>query len=265
VTAVARSVTASTNDDARELAARGAPHLTVVWAEQQEAGRGRQRRLWQSPAGNAYWSLLLRPGLEWPDIGQLAIVTALALHAALRPHVAAERPITLKWPNDTLIDGRKVAGVLIEAGGVRIGGAGRLTADWVVVGVGVNVAHHPDVGDVLYPTTSLAAERAAVTRDQLLGDLTRAFVALLDRWVREGLGSLRWEYLARAHGLGERIAVKGSEGGDDTICGIHQGIDEQGRLLVQTDDGRIRTISAGDVLFGAAGSPRHSRRSKEAR
>jgi BirA family biotin operon repressor/biotin-[acetyl-CoA-carboxylase] ligase len=254
VTVVARGITASTNDDARDLAARGAPHLTLVWAEQQEAGRGRHRRPWRSPAGNLYWSLLLRPGRDWPDIGQLAIVTALAVHAAVRPHVAARLPVTLKWPNDTLIDGRKVSGVLIEAGGVRTGEAGRPTADWIVVGVGVNVAHHPTEG-VRYPTTSLAAEGSAVDRDRLLGDLTRAFLAQLDRWLGGGFEPLRQAYLERIHGIGERIAVRLSGAGDGAISGVHDGVDEQGRLRLRLDDGTIRTISAGDVFLGPGGAP----------
>jgi len=260
VTVFARGVTRSTNEDARELARLAAPHLTLVWAEVQEAGRGRQQRRWMSPAGNVYWSLLLRPRPEWPDIAQLAHVTALAVHAAVRPHVPAHLPVTLKWPNDTLIDGRKVAGVLIEAGGVRIGAAGRATAEWIVVGVGVNVAHHPE-GEVVYPTTSLAAEGSAADRDHLLADLTSAFVALLARWSAGGFGPLRDEYLERAHGVGQPISVKLSPDGERAVVGTHAGIDEQGLLLVRLADGSLRKVSAGDVFFGSpARAPGHAER-----
>jgi BirA family biotin operon repressor/biotin-[acetyl-CoA-carboxylase] ligase len=92
-----------------------------------------------------------------------------------------------------------------------------------------------------------------VERDQVLGDLTRAFLAVLDRWTRDGLAALRQEYAARAHGLGERIAIRMSEALEDTVGGIHRGVDEQGRLLVELDDGTIRTIAAGDVFLGVAG------------
>jgi BirA family biotin operon repressor/biotin-[acetyl-CoA-carboxylase] ligase len=250
VTVFAKGKTASTNEDARALAAGGAPHLSLVWAEEQEGGRGRAGRAWRSPAGNVYWSLLLRPGPGWPDIAQLAHVTALAVHAAVRPHVPAALAVTLKWPNDTLIDGRKVAGVLIEAGGVTAGDRGRLGADWIVVGVGVNVAHHP-TDDVLYPTTSLAAAGSAADRDHVLTDLTAAFVALLDRWAAEGFAELRQEYLARAHGLGERATVRLSADPRDAVSGVHEGLDESGRLLLRLGDGAIRAISSGDVFFHA--------------
>ena len=254
VTVVAKDTTTSTNEDARELAARGAPHLTLVWAERQEGGRGRSKRRWLSPAGNVSWSLLLRPEPDWPDIAQLAHVTALAVHAALRPHVPPQLPVTLKWPNDTLIGGRKVSGVLIEAGGVRAGPSGRPTADWIVVGVGVNVAHHPTEG-LTHEATSLRAEGATVDRDQVLGDLTRTFVALLERWTAEGFGSLREEYLERAHGIGEWATVRFSLNPLDAISGVHEGVDEGGRLLLRLDGGALRTISAGDVFFPAPGAP----------
>src|SRR5262245_58825277 len=262
VTVFARGATTSTNEDARELAARGAPHLSLVWAETQASGRGRSRRAWQSPAGNLYWSLLLRPASHWPDISQLAHVSALAVHAALRPHLPAARSLTLKWPNDALIDGRKVSGILIEASGVRTGVSGRLTAHWVVVGIGINVLHHP-VDGALYPATSLAAEGSTVDRDRVLVDLTEAFVAWLERWAAEGFGALRPAYLARAHGLGDRAVVRLSNESDDVVSGIHEGVDEGGRLLLRGEGGAVRSISAGDVFFDAtpssarAGGDRH--------
>ena len=250
VTVFARGTTKSTNQDARELAIRGAPHLSLVWAERQAGGRGRGARAWHSPPGNVYWSLLLRPEAHWPAISQLAHVSALAVHAALRPHVPARLPVTLKWPNDVLIDGRKVAGILIEAGGVTAGTAGRLTAHWVVVGVGINVLLHPVAG-ALYPATSLAAAGSTADRDRILVDLTGAFLALLGRWSAEGFGSLRQDYLERAHGLGARVTVRISSGRDDVISGIHDGVDEHGRLLLRLDGGAVRIVSAGDVFFDA--------------
>ena len=168
---------------------------------------------------------------------------------ALHRRVTARLAVTLKWPNDTLIDGRKVSGVLIEAAGVHAGDAGRPTADWMVVGIGVNVAHHPTEG-VLYPATSLAAEGSAAERDHILGDLTGAFVSLLARWTDEGFSALRSEYLERAHGIGARATVRLSSSADGDLSGVHEGIDADGRLLLRLDDGAVRTISAGDVFFG---------------
>lgn len=117
VTEIALEETASTNAHALELLRSGAApeHLTLVWARRQTKGRGRGDRAWQSPEGNVFFSMVLRPQADWGDLSQLPLVTAVATHAAIRPHVPAARALTLKWPNDVLIDGAKVSGTLIES------------------------------------------------------------------------------------------------------------------------------------------------------
>jgi BirA family biotin operon repressor/biotin-[acetyl-CoA-carboxylase] ligase len=117
VTEIALEETTSTNAHALELLRSGAAphHLTLVWARRQTKGRGRGGRAWQSPEGNVFFSMVLRPQADWGDLSQIPLVTAVATHAAIRPHVPAARAVTLKWPNDVLIDGAKVSGTLIES------------------------------------------------------------------------------------------------------------------------------------------------------
>src|SRR4029453_3095593 len=117
VTEIALEETASTNAHALELLKQGAsaPHLTLIWARRQTKGRGRGGRPWQSPEGNVFFSMILRPQADWGDLNQLPLVTSVATRAAIRHHVPSSRAVTIKWPNDVLIDGAKVSGTLIES------------------------------------------------------------------------------------------------------------------------------------------------------
>ncbi|MDP2712787.1 MAG: biotin--[acetyl-CoA-carboxylase] ligase [Solirubrobacteraceae bacterium] len=210
-------VTASTNDVARALAVAGAPHGSLVTAGEQRAGRGRQGRTWSAPAGRALLlSLVLR---DWPVL--LPIAAAVAVAEIAGPDAA------IKWPNDVLIEGRKVAGILCE---------GRSQEGWVVLGVGVNVAlREADLPPELAGrATSLGLEPAAIaaTRDGLL----RA----LQRRLAQPATELLADYRARDALLGRRVRWAHGEG-------VARGIDEAGRLLVRQADGSTATLDAGEV------------------
>ena len=149
---VAHERIASTSDEAKRLAAEGAPAGTLVWARVQTAGRGRQGRAWISPAGNFYASLILRPPVSVASAAQLGFVAALAVADACLAF-APEAALSLKWPNDVLLSGRKLAGLLLES---QSHGDGAL--DWLVLGIGINLATYPV--EVEYPATALAATGA---------------------------------------------------------------------------------------------------------
>ncbi len=240
--------TGSTNAVALARAAAGAPHLTLIWTKRQTAGRGREKRAWISPEGNLFWSIILRPQANWGDICELAFVTALAVHSAIRPHVSASKTVSLKWPNDTLIGGAKVSGALLESSGARRNAAGRLTADAVVVGIGINIVHFP-IDAMMYPATSLRAEGSLVDRDHLLGDLTDAFLGALDLWIERGFLTIRDSYLERAHGLRSLVTVRTSTAPGDTVTGVFESIDTTGLIELRCQDGILRKLSAGDVFF----------------
>lgn len=252
VNEVALDEAGSTNAVALALAHKGAPHLTLVWTRRQTAGRGRDGRTWVSTDGNVFWSLLLRPQRDWPDVSELAYVAGLAVHAAVRPHLDLGKAVALKWPNDVLIDGAKVSGTLIEVRNlVRQPDSSLLTADAVVIGTGINVASHP-VDGMMYRTTSLRGEGSAVDRDHLLGDLTSAFLGVLEIWLTHGFERIRSLWLDRAFGLGKRITVRISRRPEDQLSGIFESVDYSGCIQLRLDDGQLKAISAGDVFFRQA-------------
>lgn len=228
---------ASTNDEAKALAAAGAPAGTLVWARAQSAGRGRQGRDWVSPAGNLYASLILRPAVPIAVAAQLGFVASLAVGDACLA-MAPDATIAFKWPNDVLLSGRKLAGILLES---QARAAGAL--DWLVIGIGINLATYPV--DVDYKATALSAAGADAEPATMLATLAAALLDWLGRW-RDGAGfaAIRAEWLARAQGLGQPIRVRlpGS-----TLEGIFAGLDSDGALLLDSAAGR-RRIAAGDVF-----------------
>lgn len=206
-----------------------------VWlrAEQQTAGRGRQGRAWQSPPGNLYVSTLVRLRPGDPPAPGLALVAAVALHEAVGAALPDATALLLKWPNDLLLDGAKLSGVLLERGGAH-----------VVVGFGVNVAHHPALGD--RATTSLHAHGATVDAPALLDELAARFAAWLATWRAEGIAPVAAGWCARAHPTGTPLHVRLPDG---TACdGRFLGLDGGGALLLGLADGSRHVIHAGDVF-----------------
>jgi BirA family biotin operon repressor/biotin-[acetyl-CoA-carboxylase] ligase len=234
--------TASTNDDARRLAGEGAPEGTLVWAERQSAGRGRRGRRWESPAGNLYMSLLLRPRMPLAQAGQVGFLAALAIAetaAALLPN----RAVACKWPNDVLIDGKKTAGLLLESEAGTNG-----TAEWLVLGLGVNVASHPD--GMEFPATSLAAQGCEADVPVVLSGVTARFAGWYRRWQAEGFAPVREAWLARAAGVGGPVRVRFETRTED---GVFAGLDGEGALLLHKPGAAAPLrVTAGDLFFPAA-------------
>ena len=236
----------STNAEARRLAEAGAPDSTVVWAKCQTAGRGRRGREWVSGAGNLYFSILLRPPYPARNVMQLGFVAANAIADAVQ--VAAPRGtfVHVKWPNDVLVEGKKIAGILMEAE-PDMDKPGHLK--WLVLGVGVNVASHPADTDSEYPATSLAAQGvtgAGLDVEALLDTLAKRFLAGLVTWRNLGFGPIRRHWLVRARGLGGPVTVRLP---NETLRGIFAALDEDGALILHLDGKPNRRITAGDVFF----------------
>ena len=233
--------TRSTMDDARRAAEQGAPDGALVVADEQSAGRGRFQRAWVSPPGvNLYLSLLLRPSSE--TASRLSMMAPLALARALR-RIAAGRggPVTIKWPNDVRMGGRKIGGILIE-GSLAQDGAGGFS----IVGIGVNVnfdpAGHPEIRDT---ATSLLAELGSpVPRLRLLSALMEEMEALYLAQGQEG--ALREEWASMLDTLGQRISVTW---GGSVYEGVAEGVDDDGALLLRLADGGIVSLPAGEVTL----------------
>jgi BirA family biotin operon repressor/biotin-[acetyl-CoA-carboxylase] ligase len=239
--------TGSTNDDLLAAARAGAPEGTVLAAEFQARGRGRQGRSWESPTGSALlFSVLLRPAQVPPaDRGWLPLLTGVALARAIRETAGVEAG--LKWPNDLLADGGKLAGILAEQGG-----------DAVVIGAGINVAatrdELPPPGPGALPPTSLAALGGRADREILLAAILRELEHWYRRWAAPGEGArpgdaegsgLRAEYLRLSATIGREVRVELP--GGKVLTGTASGIDQVGRLIVDAASGPA-AVSAGDVI-----------------
>jgi BirA family biotin operon repressor/biotin-[acetyl-CoA-carboxylase] ligase len=224
----------STNDEAARLAETGCPEGTVVWAREQTGGRGRRGRHWASPAGNLYTSTILRPACSAPRAAELGFVAALAVAEIVPPG----REVRVKWPNDVLVDGGKVAGILPES---SIGPRGEV--EHVVLGIGVNVGFAPQMPDMRYPGAALGG---AV--EDALGKLLAALASRMAQWRREGFETVRAAWLAKAGPLGLEVDVRL---GEELVRGRFAGMDREGALLLETPAGP-RKIVAGELLGRAA-------------
>lgn len=216
-----------------------------VITDRQTAGRGRRGRVWNDGAGNFMGSVLVK---AQGQVQQLSFVAALALHDALTQVTSplageverrAQRGpgegsrFTLKWPNDVLLGGTKCSGILLERQGEAL-----------VIGMGINLAHHPDGTE--RPATSLAAAGLAVpTPTALLDELAPAFAHWRHLWARDGFAPVRAAWLARATGVGSRIVARL---GHESPEGVFTGLADDGALLMQLDDGSTRAIHAGEVF-----------------
>jgi len=234
----------STNAVARRMARAGAPDPTVVWAREQTGGRGRRGRAWASPRGNLYASVLCRPGSDFTTAGQLGFVAALALVEAVEPDLPAGARTALKWPNDLLVDERKVAGILLES---VTDGAGDLDA--VIPGIGLNIARAPD--DAAYPAGTLidAGARADLDPADCLAALVPRLLAWRETWRADGFAPLRDAWLRRAKGMGEPITVRLPQA---TLHGTFHDLDPDGALILRQRTGVEQRIHVGDVFFGPA-------------
>ncbi|MCH8111397.1 MAG: biotin--[acetyl-CoA-carboxylase] ligase [Proteobacteria bacterium] len=241
----------STNDEAKRQAAQGAPNGTVIVARRQTAGRGRRGRGWESPEGNLYATLLLRPDYGPQQAAQLSFVTALALADTVRGILPAKKRVELKWPNDVLVKGRKISGILLEA---APGGGG---LDWVVIGCGINIVSHPKLARG--KATSLMAEGASPpTLDSVLEIFLQALHGGIARWQAKGFAPVREDWLTSAHGVGQSIVVRLP---GETLRGTFAALDENGALELELAAGGQRLVTGGEVYFGRdaeAGSANHS-------
>jgi BirA family transcriptional regulator, biotin operon repressor / biotin---[acetyl-CoA-carboxylase] ligase len=223
--------TGSTNADVIALAETGVGEGFWLRAERQTAGRGRQGRAWSSPVGNLYASTLVRLRPSDPQPATLALVAAVALEEAV--WVFGAQPV-LKWPNDLLIGGAKLSGILLERAG-----------DAVVIGFGVNLAHAPE--GIERAATSVAAHGTAPDPGVFVETLAEAFARWLGRWRGEGLSPIRDRWLARAHPLGTALTARLADGSSED--GLFDGLTQDGALILRLADGATRVIHAGDVFL----------------
>ena len=232
----------STNAEARRRAEAG--EIGPVWllGLRQTAGRGRRGRAWETGEGNLAATLLFSTDKPPAEAAQVSFVAALAVADLLAAYAPASL-ISLKWPNDPLLGGLKVSGILVESGSRPTGGL------WIAVGVGVNLARKPI--DAERPATALTTHRAAPPPSpvEAIDVLAEAFERWSRVWLTLGFPAIADAWTARAHGLGEPCVARL---GTETVEGVAEGLDSDGALRLRLPDGRLRRITAGDVFFGEA-------------
>jgi BirA family biotin operon repressor/biotin-[acetyl-CoA-carboxylase] ligase len=230
----------STQDELRQLAEEGALEGTLVIAEQQTNGRGRMGRSWVSPAGKGIWmSLLLRPPVSLQLTPQLTLLTAVALSRAISRIV----PVTIgiKWPNDLLVGGKKISGILLESA------AEDERLRYVVVGMGISVnldsTDYPE--ELLVKAASLKMLSGnAVNRSDLIAAILEEFERLYELYLEQGFATIRALWEAHAVTLNNQTLLHTPQG---SIQGVPRGLDEMGGLLVEMEDGSYRTIYSAEV------------------
>lgn len=224
----------STNDEAARLARAGARHGTIVIAERQSGGRGRDGRVWESPPGGLYLSAVLRPPMPVVDVPPMTLAIGIGLCDAVRTTGA---PAGLKWPNDLLVGRRKLAGVLVEAQSQ----GGKLESAIVGIGVNINGELPVEVAD----TAITLAEAAGTTidRDAFVERMLAHVERWIDRYVSNGIEAIIPAWQDRmAAGLTARATIDG-----EPRTGSLTGLDRDGALLLREDDGTIHRVRSGDV------------------
>lgn len=259
-------ITDSTNSDAKKAAEAGEPEGLVIQANRQTAGKGRQGRNWESPEGNLYASILLRPKCSPQEAGHYSFIAALAVHDTISSFLP-NADTKLKWPNDVLVNDKKISGILLEtelnqkpcnaficdpAGNVpstpyHSAGSEPMKPpliEWLIIGIGINILHYPE--SALYPTTSLSELLANPT--QQVQPVLDILLQNLQKWrnllLQKGFSPIRSEWLKQAK-TGRIIAKLPNE----TIDGFFYDLDNNGNLILRLETGSERAVSAGEVFF----------------
>lgn len=223
----------STQEPVHQAAEEGEGEGLVIQAFQQQSGKGRSGHHWDSPMGNLYMSFLLRPLCEPIRMGEMAFVIALSLSKALDDYIDPKKhKKQLKWPNDVLIDGLKISGILLEIG----------ADNSLIVGMGVNILSAPELAVSLNKVSSEPVYVNKV-RDNILDKIGIFY----KQWQDEGFAPIRDLWLNQAYGLNEEMTARLPT---EKHKGFFRGIDETGALLLELNDGTVKTVHAADVHFG---------------
>lgn len=212
---------------AKKFIQDGQDNYQIIQAGEQTGGRGRRGNQWVSPVGNLYQSIILKPSHSKETWGQLSFVIAVAMADFCLASGLNEKLLNLKWPNDVLVDGNKLAGILIE-----------IESDCVVIGTGVNIKYAPDDRSKVNDWCDWSVNEC---RDEFLIHLKHHF----DCWNTDGFENIRLNWLKYAYCFGQEIQARTPS---NVYKGIFKDLDEQGTLILKEEDGYIRHINAGEII-----------------
>ncbi|WP_264718969.1 biotin--[acetyl-CoA-carboxylase] ligase [Wolbachia endosymbiont (group A) of Lasioglossum morio] len=224
----------STNKEALDLIDKGISNETIIIADKQTEGRGRTGKSWVSPEGNFYASLIINQETDVSKLTELTFVTALAVGNTILSFINGLN-LQYKWPNDVLIDGKKISGILLEK---------RSNSNWLIIGIGINVNHAPLPG-----TTCISNYGESVSNMDLLKELIINFNKLRKQWLFDGFYAIREMWLKKAFKMNEQISVKLA---DKLYEGIFADIDKSGKLVLQQKDGSLIYFDAGELFIDNA-------------
>jgi len=230
----------STNDELKRRASSNSEDEGLaIWSRIQTAGKGRNQRRWVSDIGNMYISVLFRPNCSLPDAAQLGFLPVIAASKTLE-HLLRKTPdISYKWPNDLLLNKKKVGGTLLEAGFYQ-----KTKTIWVAVGFGLNIQNFPSTA--YFPATSIKDEMGEDLKIEEVVELyLQNLSELYSSWQEMGFEPVRKEWLSRGHGINEPLRVKL---GVKNLFGLFRDLDKTGALVIDTSKGSHR-VSAGDVYL----------------
>jgi len=210
---------------------------TWIMARHQSAARGRQGKPWVNPPGNFSATLVFKPNCTAQEAAKRSFLAANALYEALSLYVEPTK-LGLKWPNDVLLDGKKIAGILLESVSID-------NKDWLIVGVGLNVDSFPK--KVRYPATCLTQSGVQIISAKIaLSRFIHHFVGRYDMWIKEGFAPVRLAWCDSGYRFGKQVAM---ESGDEHIEGIFADINDDGAMVVKTQSGELREIVAGEMSY----------------
>lgn len=229
----------STNEEAKRLALSGGQHGAVCWAKKQTNGKGRLNRKWVSEEGNLYCSFLLKPQHLVKDFTQIPFVAALAVARAINPVFEEKNAISLKWPNDILLNDKKLGGILVETVNAQS------KFPWVVVGIGLNIEHFPK--DTSLAATSLKdAGVEIISAKIILSRIMNCFFPLMDEWEDKGFDDIKNEWEKHAAYKQEKVSFKQN---DMSAQGTFIGINYDGECIIKAEDDTLHSFQAGDLTL----------------
>lgn len=231
----------STNNEAkRYIANPPSSSHTIICARKQTSGRGKYGNSWVSQEGNLFCSIIIPNTKELSEMSQLSFVTSCALEKTIGSIIKEnnlEQKIELKWPNDVLLEGKKISGILLETTGSR--------SEYLIIGIGINLLYSPELPDIL--TTNLKSEGIKqLDYSVVIDKLITNFVEYYHNWLETGFLGIREYWLKKAYNLGKNTVIKLP---NSIIKGKFIDIDLTGQMMIKLDTGQIKPISSGDVFF----------------